>query len=118
MDLESIFSTDSFPFSHLFQTEIHAAPVEAQDFLQFVNQAQSPFHATEQAVIRLRKAGFQEIKEKDNWNGTLKRNGKYFFTRNKSSVMAFAVGGKYKPGNGFSAIGAHTDSPCLKVTCL
>ncbi|KAG0224455.1 hypothetical protein BGW42_005085 [Actinomortierella wolfii] len=97
-----------------YKTEIHAAPVEAKDFLTFVNQAQSPFHATEQAALRLRKAGFEEIKEKDSWDN-LKRNGKYYFTRNKSSIVAFAVGGKYKPGNGFAAVGAHTDSPCLKV---
>ncbi|ORZ24941.1 peptidase M18, partial [Lobosporangium transversale] len=90
-------------------------PIEAQDFLKFVNQAPSPYHAVEQAALRLRKAGFQEIKERDSWDGVLKRNGKYYFTRNKSALIAFAVGGKYKPGNGFSAIGAHTDSPCLKL---
>lgn len=92
------------------------APQEAQDFIDFVNKSPSPFHATHEACEILKKHGFQEIKERESWNdGLIKRGGKYYFTRNGSALIAFEVGGKYNPGNGFSVIGAHTDSPCLKL---
>ncbi|KAI8091166.1 peptidase M18 [Gilbertella persicaria] len=91
-------------------------PQEALDFVEFVNNSPSPFHATFESAKMLKAAGFLEIKERDSWNdGLIKRQGKYFFTRNGSAIVAFEVGGKYHPGHGFSIVGAHTDSPCLKV---
>ncbi|CAG8817632.1 591_t:CDS:2, partial [Dentiscutata erythropus] len=95
--------------------ESNVVPNEALDFIKFVNESPSPFHAVESARLRLINAGYEEIKERDNWSGKLKHNGKYYFTRNRSTIVAFAVGGRYVPGNGISIVGAHTDSPCLKL---
>ncbi|KAG0138719.1 peptidase M18 [Tuber indicum] len=87
----------------------------ALDFLSFVNASPTPFHAVESAKQRLLGAGFSEIRERDSWAEAVKAGGRYFLTRNGSSLIAFGVGKKWKPGNGMALLGAHTDSPALRV---
>eukprot|EP00850_Spirogloea_muscicola_P020724 SM000224S07112 [mRNA] locus=s224:131391:135338:- [translate_table: standard] len=60
------------------------------------------------------EAGFEQLSERGaDWG--LQHGGRYFFTRGGSSLVAFAVGGRYEAGDGFYMIGAHTDSPCPKL---
>lgn len=83
------------------------------DLLDYLNESWTHFHATAEAKRQLIAAGFHLLNENEEWN--LKPGGRYFFTRNMSCLVAFAVGQKYDVGNGFYAIAAHTDSPCLKL---
>ncbi|KAK2729214.1 aspartyl aminopeptidase (zinc I metalloprotease) [Colletotrichum kahawae] len=92
-----------------------APPQAALDFVDFVNASPTPYHACATASKLLEKAGFTKIKERDSWNSSLRPGGKYYLTRNGSSIVAFAIGKKWKPGNPVAMIGAHTDSPCLRI---
>lgn len=85
----------------------------ATDLLQYLNESPTAYHAVENAAALLREQGFQELKETESWS--LKKGGKYFVIKNNSAVIAFAVGKGDLAKEGFRIIGAHTDSPCLKI---
>ncbi|KAJ6629088.1 aspartyl aminopeptidase [Mycena sp. CBHHK59/15] len=92
-----------------------SAPEAANRFLSFVNASPTPFHAVHNAVLRLEKAGFQKVLEKDAWEDRVQPGGKYYFCRNQSSLVAFTLPQKWKQGAGVSIVGTHVDSPNLKV---
>ncbi|CAA7400475.1 unnamed protein product [Spirodela intermedia] len=83
------------------------------ELIDFLNASPTAFHAVDEAKRRLKTEGFEHLSEKEDWK--LEAGKKYFFTRNYSTVVAFAIGKRYVAGNGFHIVGAHTDSPCLKV---
>ncbi|XP_074565764.1 putative aspartyl aminopeptidase isoform X2 [Curcuma longa] len=85
----------------------------ALDLVDFLNASPTNFHAVDEAKRRLKQAGYVHLSEREDW--VLESGKKYFFTRNQSTIVAFAIGKKYVAGNGFHIIGAHTDSPCLKL---
>mmetsp|Transcript_41031 Transcript_41031/g.64798 ORF Transcript_41031/g.64798 Transcript_41031/m.64798 type:complete len:466 (+) Transcript_41031:65-1462(+) len=91
-----------------------AAAKAAQLFLDFVNETGSPYHCVTACTKLLRASGFKELTESGRWS--LTKGGKYFVTKGGADVMAFVVGGKFSmEDSGFSMIGAHTDSPCLRL---
>jgi aspartyl aminopeptidase len=85
----------------------------ASKFLTFLNKSPTPFHVVESSRQMLLNAGFTELKLTDAWQ--TQPRGKYFTTKNESTLIAFKIGARYRPGGAFAAVGAHTDSPCLRL---
>ncbi|XP_048228470.1 probable aspartyl aminopeptidase [Ricinus communis] len=83
------------------------------DLINFLNASPTAFHAIDEAKKRLKHSGYVQVSERDDWK--LELGKRYFFTRNHSTIVAFAIGKKYVAGNGFYVVGAHTDSPCIKL---
>lgn len=84
--------------------------------LEFIQNSPTPFHAVETMSHILRRHGFKALKEADAWSiDNLPLTGEsYYVTRNDSSIIAFQLNQPLIE-NGFRMLGAHTDSPCLKV---
>ena len=79
----------------------------------FLAAATTPFHAVAEIVKRLTSAGFTRLADDAQWD--IKGGGRYFLTRNDSSVVALVAGRESPPIDGLRMVGAHTDSPCLMV---
>ena len=80
--------------------------------LEFLDQSPTPFHAVSQISQRLDAAGFRRLKEDEDW--TLGPNERVYVVRNGGSIVALRTGSD-SVGQGLRMVGAHTDSPCLRV---
>jgi aspartyl aminopeptidase len=80
----------------------------AQGLCEFIDASPSPFHVCVTVAERLRAAGFRELAEGDAWPAA----GDFFVVR-AGSLVAWRR--EADPGVPFRVVGAHTDSPNLRV---
>ncbi len=85
----------------------------AADLLHFIDQSPSPWHVVTAVTKRLIEHDFVELAESQAWR--LEPGGRYFAVRDGSSIIAFHIGEKPLSETGFRMIGAHTDSPGLRI---
>ena len=84
---------------------------EVASFLDYVAHSPTVFQATQQACDMLDAAGFTRLSEHEAWE--ILPGGRYYVTRNRSALVAFAV-----PENGFThcqIVASHGDSPTFKL---
>ncbi|MFM2418923.1 MAG: putative aminopeptidase 2 [Pseudomonadota bacterium] len=85
----------------------------ARDLLTYIDQSPTPFHAVTETARRLSAAGYRELKEADHWS--LSAGDRFFVVRDGAALAAFELGTAAPEDAGFRLIGAHTDSPTLRI---
>ena len=84
-----------------------------QGLIDFLKASPTPFHATASLAARLEAAGYVRLDEREAWH--TEPGGRYYVTRNDSSLIAVQLGRRAPLDGGLRLVGAHTDSPCLRV---
>ncbi|MEM7434978.1 MAG: M18 family aminopeptidase [Myxococcota bacterium] len=88
-------------------------PTQTHDLLAYIDASPTPFHAVAETEVRLRNAGYRELVESEPWD--LAPGDKVYIVRGGGSLAAFHLGSEPAADAGFRLVGAHTDSPNLRI---
>jgi aspartyl aminopeptidase len=88
-------------------------PGISESLLRFIDSSPSPHHVVANTADRLRESGFTELAESEPWD-TEDAYGGHYICRG-GSVVAWRSAVGLSGEDGFRIIGAHTDSPNLRV---
>ena len=80
--------------------------------IDFVTASPSSYHAAAEVARRLEEAGFTRADETITWEESLPRRG---YVIRDGAIAAWALPETLNPGAGLRIVGAHTDSPALKL---
>lgn len=83
-----------------------------KELISFINNSPTSFHAIKTMKEMLNNENFKELKEYESWN--IKKGGKYYVTRNDSSIIVFTIGSHLDDYH-FQLTASHSDSPAFKV---
>jgi aspartyl aminopeptidase len=87
--------------------DLHAAA----KMLEYIDAGPTSYHACAATAEMLDSAGFSQLRETDSWQLA---PGNYYVIRG-GSLVAWSIGENHRPHTGFRVLGAHTDSPGLRV---
>jgi aspartyl aminopeptidase len=85
----------------------------AHELIEFIDASPSPWHAVASAEARLLAHGYSRLEEGEPWQ--LTAGGRYYVVRGGAAMIAFVQGAQPLTQTGFRIIGAHTDSPGLRL---
>src|SRR5678810_745093 len=88
----------------------------ALDLCSLIDHSPTPYHAVAETARRLQASGFSMLDERETW--ALSAGGRHYVVRGGGTLVAFIVGTAPPAEHGFRMIGAHTDSPNLRVKPL
>ncbi|HEX5394159.1 MAG TPA: M18 family aminopeptidase [Rhodocyclaceae bacterium] len=91
----------------------HANNATARQLLDFIDASPTPWHAVASAEQQLADKGYVKLEEGERWQ--LTSGGRYYVVRDGASIIAFIVGSQPLADAGFRIVGAHTDSPGLRL---
>ena len=83
----------------------------ARKLIRFIQHSPTCFHAVDAVGNMLAESGFLPLREEEPWR--LVPGGKYYVTRNASSVIAFSL--PEGPFSAFQIIASHSESPTFKI---
>ena len=84
----------------------------AEDMVSFIKNSPTAFHAVDSMKKILNEEGYQELPEGKRWEISL--GGKYYVTRNDSSLIALKIGTDLE-NYSFNIAASHSDSPTFKI---
>lgn len=88
-------------------------PRFAPTLAEYLDAGPSPYHAAAATLGAAARAGFTVLHDGDPWR--LEAGQGYVVLHHGSTVAAFRMGRKAPSVAGFRVVGAHTDSPCLRL---
>ncbi|KAJ6132567.1 hypothetical protein N7471_007782 [Penicillium samsonianum] len=101
------------------QEPIADEPVRPEDYskpyCEFMTSNPTIFHAVKSFSKQLEEHGYKHLSERAVWTSELKRGGKFYTSRNGSSLIAFNIGSKYESGNGVAIVAGHVDALTAKL---
>jgi len=92
------------------RNSLPAADAYLSSLIAFLDSSSSPYHGIRCSIELLEAAGFVERTEKSMWEEAAGR----WYVQRSGSLIAWAHSGQ-SPDTGFRLVGAHTDSPNLRL---